>query len=347
MTPTVATPVIDRLSRPMSNLRLSVTDRCNLRCAYCMPEENYSWLPNPEILSFEEIEVLVDRFVAMGVRKLRVTGGEPLVRRELPKLIARLATKPIDDLALTTNGVLLAEHLPALIAAGLHRVTVSLDTLSAERFRALTRRDQHAQVLAGINAVSTSSLRAGLKLDSVIIRGVNEDELVPLLDYAGRQGAEVRFIEYMDVGGATQWSADRVVSGREMLTVISAALGVPTPIVETGSAPAKRFTLPDGRVFGLITSTTQPFCRTCDRARLTADGHWFTCLYAAEGVDLKQPLRAGRTAAELESLIASVWGSRADRGAELRLGLREARGPLAEAASLRADPHLEMHTRGG
>ncbi len=343
----VGPPVKDRLSRPLTNLRLSVTDRCNLRCAYCMPEETYTWLPNPQILSFEEIEVLVDRFIALGVRKLRVTGGEPLVRRELPTLIARLASKAIDDLALTTNGVLLAEQLPALIDAGLHRVTVSLDTLSPIRFRELTRRDQHAQVLDGIAAVSSSRLREGLKLDSVIIRGVNEGELVPLLDFAGRVGAEVRFIEYMDVGGATQWSAERVVSGREMLEVIGAALGAPTPIIETGSAPAKRFTLPDGRVFGLITSTTQPFCRTCDRARLTADGHWFTCLYASVGFDLKQPLRAGKTPAELEALIASVWGNRVDRGAELRLGLREARGPLAEASSLRADPHLEMHTRGG
>ncbi len=337
----------DRLGRPLSNLRLSVTDRCNLRCAYCMPEATYTWLPNPEILSFEEIETLVDRFVSLGVRKLRLTGGEPLVRRELPTLIARLAKKPIDDLAMTTNGVLLTEHLADLVSSGLHRVTVSLDTLSPSRFKALTGRDHHAHVLAGIDAVAASPLRAGLKLDAVVIRGVNDGELVPLLDYAGRVGAELRFIEYMDVGGATKWSAQNVVSGQQLLSAIAATLGPAEPLKEDGSAPARRFRLPDGRIFGLITSTTQPFCRTCDRARLTADGHWYTCLYARTGVDLKKALRSGQSPAELEQLIASVWTGRNDRGAEERVALRDQRGPLAGADSLRADPHLEMHTRGG
>jgi cyclic pyranopterin phosphate synthase len=337
----------DRLGRPLRSLRLSVTDRCNLRCAYCMPEEQYTWLPNPEILSFEELDLLVDRFITQGVRKVRVTGGEPLVRRELSTLIARLARKPLDELALTTNGVLLEAHLPSLVDAGLRQLTVSLDTLRPERFRALTRRDLHAQVLAGIEAASRTRLGRGLKLDAVVLRGLNDDELVPLLDYATRVGAELRFIEYMDVGGATKWAPERVVTGAQLLEVLTRALGKPTALAGRGSAPAQRYRLPDGRTFGLITSTTQPFCRSCDRARLTADGHWYTCLYATTGVDLKRALREGQGAEALEALIAQTWSARSDRGAEQRLALRGARGPSAEALALRHDPHLEMHTRGG
>ncbi len=329
----------DALGRPLGNLRLSVTDRCNLRCAYCMPEEHYRWLPSPEILSFEELSSLVDAFMALGVRRVRLTGGEPLVRRELPSLISLLAKKGLDDLAMTTNGVLLAEHARALKDAGLHRLTVSLDTLRADRFAKLTRRNQLDDVIAGIMEARRVGFE-GLKLDTVVMRGVNDDELEALLHFAGEHDAELRFIEYMDVGGATRWNPADVVPARELL----ARLGPVKPAGLRGSAPAARFVRSDGQIFGVIASTTQPFCGTCDRARLTADGRWYTCLYATDGLDLKTPLRRGEA---LEPLISSRWNARTDRGAEVRLQLRDTRGPLASAAQLRLEPHLEMHTRGG
>jgi cyclic pyranopterin phosphate synthase len=335
--------VRDALRRPLTNLRLSVTDRCNLRCAYCMPEEEYSWLPNAEILSFEELSSIVDRFVALGVTKVRLTGGEPLVRRELGVLVKLLAAKPISDLALTTNGVLLAEHAQSLKDAGLHRVTVSLDTLVPERFKKLARRDQLPQVLEGIAAARCFK---GLKIDTVVMRGVNDDELESLLEFAGRHDAELRFIEYMDVGGATRWSMAQVVPAKELLQRLAERFGAIEPLPERGSAPAERFRLPDGRTFGIIASTTQPFCGSCDRSRLTADGHWFTCLYATGGTDLKSALRAGKSPSEIESMIRATWERRSDRGAEERLRVRE-RGPLVSASELRREPHLEMHTRGG
>lgn len=332
----------DALGRPLSNLRLSVTDRCNLRCAYCMPEEHYRWLPSEEILSFEELSSLVDRFMAVGVRRVRLTGGEPLMRRELPTLVSLLAKKPLEDLALTTNGALLAEHAQALKDAGLQRLTVSLDTLRAERFARLTRRDRLSKVLEGLEAARHAGF-TGLKLDTVVMRGVNDDELEDLLRFGRELGAEVRFIEYMDVGGATKWHRATVVPARELLS----RLGAVKPVGERGSAPAERFMREDGQIFGVIASTTQPFCGACDRARLTADGRWFTCLYATAGVDLKKQLRSGASAEQLEALIASTWSGRRDRGAEARLRLRDARGPLASAARLQQEPHLEMHTRGG
>lgn len=336
----------DTYARPLRNLRLSVTDRCNLRCHYCMPEEEYTWLPRGEILHFGEIAALVDVFIELGVDKVRLTGGEPLLRRELPRLVQMLAARPgLRDLAMTTNGILLAEHATALKEAGLHRVTVSLDTLRRERFTALTRRSSHAQVLEGIAAVA----RAGFtdtKLDTVVIRGVNDDELAELVEFAKASPAEIRFIEYMDVGGATRWSMDQVVSRQEMLATLERRYGRIEPIVEDGSAPADRFRLPDGTVFGIISSTTQPFCATCDRSRLTADGTWYLCLYAQQGVNLRDPFRRGAAPEELKALITGRWRRRMDRGAEERLALRE-RSPLVPIARLRADPRLEMHTRGG
>lgn len=338
----------DRLGRPLRNLRLSVTDRCNLRCAYCMPEPDYVWLPNEAILSFEELSSLVDRFVAVGVRTLRLTGGEPLVRRELDALVRQLATKPgLEEISLTTNGVLLAEHAHALSDAGLTRVTVSLDTLSPERFRALTKRDLLPQVLEGIAAAGTAGFPGPLKLDTVVLRGVNDDELEPLLAFAENHQAELRFIEYMDVGGATRWTRDHVVSRTELLGRLENRFGAIEPLEGRGAAPAERFVLPGGQTFGIIASTTAPFCRSCDRARLTADGHFFDCLYATRGLDLKTPLRSGASPEALEGLLAKAWGDRAARGAEERAALHAARGPLASQAVLRADPHLEMHTRGG
>jgi cyclic pyranopterin phosphate synthase len=337
---------LDTLGRPLRSLRISVTDRCNLRCQYCMPEEEYIWLRREQLLRFEEISALVDAFAELGVDKVRLTGGEPLVRRDLTVLVKHLAAKPrIRDLALTTNGVLLQAHAENLQAAGLHRITVSLDTLRPDRFRALARRDSLAEVLAGIESVSKLGFSA-VKIDSVILRGTNEDELVDLIEYGRGVGAEVRFIEYMDVGGATHWTPEKVFSRAAMLDRLGRHYGRIQPVNESSSAPAERFQLPDGTIFGIIASTTAPFCRSCDRSRLTADGMWYLCLYATRGTDLRQPLRSGASPEELKSLISSAWTRRADRGAEDRLRLLE-RGPLMARPALRQDPHLEMHTRGG
>ncbi len=338
--------ITDRLQRPLGSVRVSVTDRCNLRCRYCMPEQDYVWLPKPSILTFEEIARLVGIFTSLGVDKVRLTGGEPLLRHDLPTLTGMLARNPgVRDLALTTNGVLLAKHAASLKRAGLGRVTVSLDTLRPDRMRELARTDRHADVVEGIAAARAAGFL--LKLNTVVIRGMNEDELVDLIEFARAHEAEVRFIEYMDVGGATGWSAEQVVSQREILEVLSARYGAITPVTaQDPSAPAERFRLPDGSTFGIVASTTAPFCRACDRSRLTADGTWFLCLYAERGIDLREPLRDGASDAELADLIASTWRARTDRGAEERLGVAQ-RAPLYQVDGLRADPHREMHTRGG
>jgi GTP 3',8-cyclase len=339
-------PLLDTRRRALRNLRVSVTDRCNLRCGYCMPEEEYVWLPREELLHFEEISRLVDVFIELGVDKVRLTGGEPLLRRDLPALIRLLAAKPgLRDLAITTNGVLLADAAPTLRAAGLHRVTVSLDTLRPERFAALTRRTTHAQVLEGIAAVPRAGF-TGTKLDTVVMRGANEDELADLIEFGRRVPAEVRFIEYMDVGGATRWSLDQVVSRTEMLEALERRYGRIEPVIEDSTAPADRFRLPDGTVFGIISSTTAPFCAECDRSRLTADGLWYLCLYAMRGIDLRGPLRGGASNEQLKALITGGWTARTDRGAEERLALGQ-RTPLVQIGGLKRDPHLEMHTRGG
>jgi len=343
---TAMSSLTDTFGRPLRNLRLSVTDRCNLRCQYCMPEEEYVWLPREDLLTFEEIRALVDIFAELGVDKIRLTGGEPLLRKDLPALVAMLADNlHINDLAMTTNGVLLGEQAQALYAAGLHRVTVSLDTLRPERFQRLTRRDSHAKVLYGIETVRKVGFQ-GLKIDTVVMRGTNDDELLDLIEYGKRVQGEVRFIEYMDVGGATHWSMDKVVSRAEMLALLQHQYGPITPLMEMSSAPAERFALPDGTVFGIIASTTAPFCRTCDRSRLTADGMWFLCLYARKGIDLRTPLRGGASREEIKAIIQSTWSRRTDRGAEERQEVG-ARGVLVQVEGLRKDPHLEMHTRGG
>jgi cyclic pyranopterin phosphate synthase len=310
-----------------------------------MPEEDYLWLPREDILQFEEIDRLVDQFLDLGVNKVRLTGGEPLLRRDLPALVERLARKTaIRDLAMTTNAVLLAPNAQALKGAGLHRLTISLDTLQRDRFIKLARFDELPRVLAGIDAAVDSF--PGFKMDTVMIRGVNDDELIPLLEFAKARRAEIRFIEYMDVGGATNWSMSQVVSRDDMLKTIAAHFGPVEPLRDGGSAPADRYRLSDGTVFGIIASTTEPFCRSCDRSRLTADGVWYLCLYAARGVDLRGPLRGGVSDEALRDLITSVWHARTDRGAENRLDMRE-RSPLIPLKALKKDPHLEMHTRGG
>jgi len=335
----------DLYARPLRNVRVSVTDRCNLRCAYCMPEPDYVWLPREDVLQFEEIEALIDIFLAEGVDKVRLTGGEPLLRRDLPVLVERLAKRPaIRDLAMTTNGVLLADHARSLRDAGLHRLTVSLDTLRHDRFRDLARFDELDRVKDGI--ATAAAVFGELKIDTVVIRGVNDDELIELIAFGREHHAEVRFIEYMDVGGATQWSMDRVVSRTQMLDLVAERYGTPTPLHEESSAPARRYQLSDGTTFGIIASTTAPFCADCDRSRLTADGMWYLCLYATEGIDLRRSLRSGVSPEAIGAILRASWGQRRDRGAEDRLA-SGARAPLIPLDRLRRDPHLEMHTRGG
>lgn len=337
----------DALRRPLGSLRISVTDRCNLRCRYCMPEDDYVWLPRESILSFEEIARLAGVFGSLGARKLRITGGEPLLRHDLPRLIAMLRPHPaVDDLAMTTNGMLLERDAPDLAAAGLDRLTISLDTLRPDRFKQFARSARHRDVLAGIEAAHRAGF-TGTKLNAVIIRGFNDDELLDLLEFGRERDMEVRFIEYMDVGGATRWSRADVVSRAEMLQRIGARYG-PVRVAPKADprAPADRFLLPGGAAFGIIASTTSPFCRTCDRSRITADGMWFLCLYAVGAVDLKDRIRSGATDDELRAVVTQVWQERRDRGAEERLAAPE-RGPLYRLEGLRADPHREMHTRGG
>ena len=312
-----------------------------------MPEDEYLWLPREDLLTLEEISRIADLFGELGVDRVRITGGEPLLRRNLPTLIDNLASKPwIRDLAMTTNGVLLADAADELKQVGLRRLTVSLDTLRSDRFKKLARIDALSEVLEGIEASRRAGFH-GLKLDTVVTRGDNDDELVDLVEFARSADAEVRFIEYMDVGGATSWKKDAVVSRAEILTRLADHYGPIAPIAEPGStAPAARFRLPDGLSFGIISSTTQPFCRTCDRSRLTADGVLLLCLYARDGIDLRRPLRAGATHEEMLGLVRSGWESRADRGAEERLAVGD-RGSYIPVKMLKKNAHLEMHTRGG
>ena len=339
-------PARDRFGRPLRSLRISVTDRCNLRCQYCMPEPDYAWLPRDTLLTFDEVATVTRAFARLGVDRVRITGGEPLLRRNLPALIERLAQTPaLADLAMTTNGVLLAPEANTLRAAGLQRITISLDSLHRSRFRALTGFDEHARVFAGIDAARRAAFES-LKIDTVIIRGINDDELPGMIEFGRQVNAEVRFIEYMDVGGATKWTRQAVFSRREMLERLTSAYGPIQSEPDRGSAPAAGYRLADGTRFGIISSTTEPFCESCDRSRLTADGIWLMCLYARAGTDLRRPLRAGATPDDLQHLIRTVWTQRADRGAEERLSIGR-REVLIPVAALKKDAHLEMHTRGG
>jgi cyclic pyranopterin phosphate synthase len=298
------------------------------------------------VLSFEEIDRLVDIFIGLGVHRLRLTGGEPLLRRDLPVLVHMLGQKPgLRDLAMTTNGVLLEEWAQTLREVGLDRITISLDSLRPARYQQLTKRDTFDHTLAGIRAARAAGF-SETKIDTVILRDFNDDEMVDLIEFGRSAGIEVRFIEYMDVGGATRWSIEQVVPRQEVLARLEKHYGPIQPVDENTRAPADRFRLPDGTVFGVISSTTMPFCRTCDRSRLTADGMWYLCLYAESGVDLRGPLRDGASDDELARLIARTWGAREERGAEVRHEV-VFRSALADPVELRENPHLEMHTRGG
>lgn len=349
--------VLDQRQRPLGSLRLSVTDRCNLRCGYCMPGEDYTWMPSKDLLTFEELARLSGIFAGLGATKLRLTGGEPLLRKNVEVLVKLLIDSGcFEEVAMTTNALGLAAKVDALKAAGLTRLTVSLDSLKREKVLAMSGRDALERVLAGLDAADAAGFR-GTKLDTVAMRGFNDDELAEFLVFGKRRGIEVRFIEYMDVLGAVDWAAEKVISRREMLDEISEAVGADVLLFgEQGAAPAARFQLGEratldgvdlaGYVFGIIASTTEPFCAACDRSRVTADGRWYQCLYAREGSDLRGPLRDGATDAELRALLTGSWSERAARGAEERLDEAE-RGAAARRDELSADHHLEMHKRGG
>lgn len=316
-----------------------------------MPEETQTWLPKGHLARFEELASIVGACTQLGVSKVRLTGGEPLLRRHLPELVAQLNAIPaISDLALTTNAVFLEDLAHELRQSGLSRITVSLDTLHPSRYAEQTRRDSHSKMIAGIQGANTAGF-APIKLNAVIVRGFNDDEIGELLNFARAGGHHLRFIEYMDVGGAQEWTAEKVVSRTEILECVREAHGdvhrtADRPAVKRGSAPAEEFTLEDGTQFGIISSMTAPFCLQCDRARLTADGRLFTCLYASTGLDLLGPLRQGASEHELCQHITTAWQERTDQTALDRSQL-PVRGPLASNQDLLDHPHLGMHTKGG
>jgi cyclic pyranopterin phosphate synthase len=317
----------DVLNRPLRDLRISVTDRCNFRCTYCMPKEifgsNHEFLPRGELLTFEEITRLVEIFTTLGVQKIRITGGEPLLRRNLEDLVAMLAqVEGVKDLTLTTNGSLLAQKAQALRAAGLHRLTVSLDSLKDEIFAAMNDVEfPVAQVLAGI-ATARKAGFSPIKINMVVKRGLNENCVTEMVKHFRGRDFILRFIEYMDVGNSNGWRMADVVTAQEILAKISEFVPseelMPLPSNYTGEV-ARRFQISDGAEIGIIASVTQPFCQDCTRARLSANGTLYTCLFAAHGFDLRQFLRGGKSSDDqIAAAILKVWRSREDRYSELR-----------------------------
>ena len=334
-------PPRDRLGRLPRDLRISVTDRCNFRCTYCMPAEifgrDFAFLPRSEILRYEEITRLAGIFVRLGVEKLRITGGEPTVRRDLPDLVRQLAViEGVRDLTLTTNGSALRTLAAPLADAGLHRVTVSLDSLDDAVFRAMSGIDMPlARVLDGIAAARAAGL-APVKINMVVRRGVNEASIVPMARWARDAGFILRYIEYMDVGTANGWRLDDVVPGAEIIALVDAAFPLEALQPNYPGEVANRFRYRDGGgEIGVIASVTAPFCGACTRARLSAEGELFTCLFAAHGTDLRAPLRSGTDDAGLEALIRAAWSARDDRYSDLR------------SASTVNLPRVEMFAIGG
>ncbi|MFQ5542660.1 MAG: GTP 3',8-cyclase MoaA [Candidatus Binatia bacterium] len=310
----------DAFNRSVKDLRISVTDRCNFRCTYCMPFDEYTWIDKKEILSFEEIARLANLFVQLGVDKIRLTGGEPLVRQDLEKLISKLSSfSGLKDLCLTTNGSLLTEKAPALKAAGLKRINVSMDTLNPEKFRRMTKRGELSKVLDGLFAAKRNGLRP-IKINSVIERGVNDDDIIELVEFSRENGFAIRFIEYMDVGNANQWASEKMVSKKEILETINARFSLKEVGRDWGSAPSVDYQFTDGSGdIGVIASVTEPFCSSCDRARLTADGKLVTCLFSQVGHDLKALLRSASSDEEILEVIRSIWNKRRDRYSDERL----------------------------
>jgi len=313
----------DTLNRPLRDLRISVTDRCNFRCVYCMPKEifgsDYPYLPHNEVLTFEEITRLARIFVAHGVQKIRLTGGEPLVRKDLHLLVGMLSEVPGIDLTMTTNGALLARNALALKEAGLSRVSVSLDSLDDEVFKAMNDVDfPVGKVLEGMEAAQRAGLEP-IKVNMVVKRGVNESSILPMARFFREKGYILRFIEYMDVGHTNGWRTDDVVSAKEIVNIIGAELPLEPADPNYRGEVAERWRYRDGKgEIGVIASVTQPFCRDCNRARLSAEGKLYTCLFAVKGHDLKSLVRSGATDEEISAKIAHIWGRRGDRYSELR-----------------------------
>ncbi len=310
----------DTRGRELKDLRISVTDRCNFRCHYCMPLDKYEWINKQEILAFEEITRLARLFIQLGVEEIRLTGGEPLLRHDIERLVAQLAAiEGLQDLSLTTNGSLLADLAPALAAAGLKRINVSLDTLSPDKFERLTRRNELKKVLEGIFVAKRCGL-SPVKINAVIENGFNEDDIIELVEFSRDNGLSIRFIEYMDVGNSNNWLSDKMISRDEILEKINSRY----PLRQIGrkeeSAPAVGYEFLDGRGdLGVIASVTEPFCSACSRARITADGKLVTCLFSEQGHDLKKLIRSGKDNNDIMAFIESVWNSRTDRYSEERL----------------------------
>ena len=308
----------DTRGRPLRDLRISVTDRCNMRCRYCMPREvfgsDFAFLSKMDILTYEEIDRLAGLFISLGVEKIRLSGGEPLLRKDLPELISMLALRKV-EIAMTTNGVLLPRFAPALSAAGLDRVTVSLDALDEATFAAMTDSGHTvAAVLAGIEAAESVGL-GPIKINTVVKKGANEDELIDLVERFSSREIAVRFIEFMDVGTTNGWDMEDVVTAEEIRGMLTELEPIES---QYRGEVAKRYRLPQGGEVGLITSVTEPFCGDCSRARLSADGHLYTCLFASKGLDLLTPMREGATNEDLLELIESCWINRDDRYSEIR-----------------------------
>jgi GTP 3',8-cyclase len=309
MAPWDAEPLHDGHGRPIGDLRVSVTDRCNFRCQYCMPSEGLPWLERSELLTFEEIERLVGLLVPLGVKSVRLTGGEPLVRRELPKLVALLsAIDGLADLSLTTNGYLLARMADELVAAGLERINVSLDSLSRDRFFQMTRRDSLAQVLEGLEALERFPQLGPVKVNCVAMRGFTEVEVLPFAELARRKPYQVRFIEFMPLDADRAWSEDRVLTGAEIRDMIDRVHPLePADREPHATANVWRFRDGSGEI-GFVNPVSEPFCADCDRIRLTAEGKLRTCLFSLQETDLREPLRAGASDGELVELIRdAVW----------------------------------------
>src|SRR5512135_2167370 len=312
--------LFDTHKRPLKDLRISVTDRCNFRCTYCMPLDEYEWIDKKEILTFEEIARLAKLSIEFGVEKIRLTCGEPLVRQDLPVLIEKLAAlEGVEDLCLTTNGALLSERVHALKDAGLRRINVSVDSLDPDKFKRMTKRGDLNKVLEGIFAGKQAGL-ASIKLNAVVERGVNDDDIIPLVEFAREHGFVMRFIEYMDVGNANNWTSAKLVSKREIINKIHARYPLREVGRDQGSAPSVDYEFVDGGGdIGVIASVTEPFCASCTRLRLTADGKFVTCLFSQRGHDVKALLRGGANDDELRAFLASLWQKRADRYSVERL----------------------------
>jgi len=316
-------PLLDTLNRPLRDLRISVTDRCNFRCVYCMPKEifgpDYQFLPRERVLTFEEITRLARLFVEHGVKKIRLTGGEPLVRKDLPDLIAMLSAIPSIDLTMTTNASLLPRFAQQIKDAGLKRVTVSLDSLDNQVFKAMNDVDFPVEkVLEGMESAAAVGL-APIKVNMVVKRGMNESSILPMARFFREKGYILRFIEYMDVGHTNGWRMDDVVPAKEIIKTINSELPLEPADPNYRGEVAERWRYKDGSgEIGVIASVTQAFCRDCNRARLTAEGDLYTCLFSVKGHGLKSMLRSGATDEEISAEISRVWGKRADRYSEIR-----------------------------